>query len=182
MSGQEQISVKPDQTAGDSGRKRRWIKWLIEVVIIIVIIAGVRVWQQRHMVSGPAPALQGALLSGKVFVLPSNPPRPVMVHFWGSWCPICRAEQESVNSISDDHDVISIALSSGNTQEIGKFVVDQKIRFPVINDPDGSISAQWGVSAVPASFIIDTDGNIRFREVGYTTGWGMKLRLWLAGL
>jgi hypothetical protein len=38
------------------------------------------------------------------------------------------------------------------------------------------------VHAVPASFIIAADGQIRFVEVGYTTGMGLRLRLWLAGM
>jgi hypothetical protein len=44
------------------------------------------------------------------------------------------------------------------------------------------IAAQWGVRAVPASFIVDGAGQIRFLEIGYTTGAGLRLRLWLAGL
>ncbi len=59
---------------------------------------------------------------------------------------------------------------------------EQGIEFPVLNDADGSLSNAWGVHAVPASFIIAPDGKIRFVEVGYTTAWGIRLRLWLAGM
>jgi alkyl hydroperoxide reductase subunit AhpC len=52
----------------------------------------------------------------------------------------------------------------------------------VLNDTDGSVSRAWGVQAVPASFIIDTDGQIHFIEVGYTTELGIRMRLWLAAL
>jgi len=52
----------------------------------------------------------------------------------------------------------------------------------VLNDPDGVIATRWGVRAVPASFIVDGAGQIRFVEIGYTTGIGLRLRLWLAGL
>ena len=44
------------------------------------------------------------------------------------------------------------------------------------------ILPQWGVRAVPASFVVDGTGQIRYVEVGYTTGIGLRLRLWLAGL
>jgi len=54
------------------------------------------------------------------------------------------------------------------------------VSFPVVNDADNQISARWGVQAVPASFIVDTDGKIRYVEIGYTTGIGLRLRLWLA--
>lgn len=52
--------------------------------------------------------------------------------------------------------------------------------FPVVNDLNGSIARAWGVHAVPASFIIGTDGQIRFVEVGYTAELGFRLRRWLA--
>ena len=50
----------------------------------------------------------------------------------------------------------------------------------MVNDPDGRLAGAWGVHAVPATFIVDTNGEIRFVEVGYTTGLGLRLRLWLA--
>jgi len=105
------------------------------------------------------------------------------VHFWATWCPVCKAEQGSIAAIAHDHpDVISVAMQSGKPEEVAKYLSDQGIAFPVLNDPDGSISAAWGVHAVPASFIIGPDGQIRFVEVGYTTSLGLRLRLWLAGM
>jgi len=43
----------------------------------------------------------------------------------------------------------------------------------------GVIGAEYGVSGVPASFVVDSAGIIRFAEVGYTTEWGLRARLWL---
>jgi thioredoxin-related protein len=51
----------------------------------------------------------------------------------------------------------------------------------VINDPDGALAAAWGVRGVPTFFVVDSQGMIRFREVGYTTGLGLRWRLWLVG-
>ena len=71
-------------------------------------------------------------------------------------------------------------MQSGNPDEVARYFREQQLSFPVLNDADGRISAAWGVHAVPASFIIDRDGEIRFVEIGYTTGIGLRLRLWLA--
>lgn len=147
------------------------------------MIAGIRAWQQRDMVSGMAPPLSGITLDGSAYSLPAKPAQPVLVHFWATWCPICRTEQGSIEAIAQDHpNTITIAMQSGSTVKVGKHVVEQGLHFPVVNDADGRISAAWGVHAVPASFVIGTDGRIRFVEVGYTTGVGLRLRLWLAGL
>ncbi len=146
-------------------------------------LIGIRAWQQRDMVSGVAPDLQGITLAGQPYRLPVHPAKPVLVHFWATWCPICRTEQGSITSIAhDDPNVITIAMQSGKPEEVARYMREQGIVFPVVNDPDGSLSNAWGVHAVPASFIIAPDGQIRFVEVGYTTGIGLRLRLWLAGV
>lgn len=163
----------------------RTIKWrslAIELLLFAVIVAGIRMWQHRDMASGAAPALQGITLAGKPYRLPVHPGHPVLVHFWATWCPICRTEQGSIAAIAhDDADVITVAMQSGTQKAVAAYMREQGIDFPVLNDADGSIAGAWGVHGVPASFIVAPDGRIRFVEVGYTTGFGLRLRLWLAG-
>jgi len=170
-------------SADSKAKSKVWLRRGIEVLLVIVLIAGIRTWQQRDIVSGPAPALQGVLLDGKQFVLPARPAQPVLVYFWATWCPICRAEQGTIEAIAHDNpNVITVAMQSGSRDEVVKHLKEQGVSFPVVNDPDNRISAAWGVLAVPASFIVDTDGQIRFVEIGYTTGVGLRLRLWLAAV
>ena len=156
--------------------------YTINLLVFVIIVAGIRAWQQRDMVSGTAPALHGITVSGLPYELPTHPAKPMLVHFWGSWCPICRAEQGTISDIARDQNVISVAMQSGKTEEVVRYMQQQGLTFPAINDADGIISRSWGVNALPASFIIGTDGKIRFIEVGYTTSLGLKLRLWLAGM
>jgi thiol-disulfide isomerase/thioredoxin len=164
-------------------KAEKWRGYTIKVLLFIVVIAGFRMWQQRDMISGAAPVLQGVTLQGTPYQLAAHPSHPVLVQFWATWCPICKAEQNSIAKIAhDDPNVITVAMNSGKPEEVVKHMKEQGIDFPVVNDPDGSISNAWGVHAVPASFIVAPDGQIRFVEVGYTTGIGLRLRLWLAGL
>ena len=164
-----------------SPRTRVWRRRAIEALLIVALIIGIRAWQQRDIASGPAPSLAGTLLDDKSFALAARPTQPVLVHFWATWCPVCRAEQGTINAIAHDNaSVITVAMQSGSRAEVAKYLAGQQLGFPVVNDPDGRIAAAWGVHAVPASFIIDTDGQIRFVEIGYTTGIGLRLRLWLA--
>lgn len=128
-------------------------------------------WQQRDIVAGAAPQLPGMTWSKQ----------PTLVHFWATWCPVCRAEQSSIETLAKDFpNTVTIAMQSGDQAAVDKFMREQSLSFPVINDADGLISQAWGVHAVPASFIVDGNGQIRFVEIGYTTGWGLRLRLWLA--
>ena len=160
-----------------------WLKRALQLVLFIVFITGIRAWQQRDMVSGMAPPLVGVKLDGNAYALPARPAQPVLVHFWATWCAICRVDQDSIVSIAQDRpDIITVAMQSGSDAEVSEHLVAQGLRFPVLNDADGRLSAAWGVHAVPANFIIGTNGEIRFVEIGYTTGLGLRLRLWLAGL
>ncbi|HEX5363441.1 MAG TPA: protein disulfide oxidoreductase [Gallionella sp.] len=164
-------------------RARLWRRRAIEALLIVAVVAGIRAWQQRDVASGAAPMLSGALQDGRRYTLPFHPAKPVLVHFWASWCPVCRAEQGSIQSMAQDHpEVITVAMQSGSAVEVAKHLDEQGLNFPTLNDADGRISAAWGVHAVPASFIIDRDGQVRFVEIGYTTGPGLRLRLWWAGL
>jgi thiol-disulfide isomerase/thioredoxin len=170
-----------ESQAGNMARK--WRGYAINVLIIVMLVTGIRWWQQRDMASGMAPALRGETLAGQPYELPAHPGKPVLVQFWATWCPICRAEQSSISAIAKDHaNVITVAMQSGGTEEVSRHMREQGLDFPVLNDPDGRLSGAWGVHAVPASFIISPDGRIRFVEVGYTTGIGLRLRLWLAGI
>jgi len=164
-------------------RRKVWLKRALLILLFIVFIAGIRSWQQRDMSSGMAPPLVGVKLNGSAYTFPAKPAQPVLVHFWATWCAICRVDQDSIDSIARDHpNTITVAMQSGSDAEVGNHLVAQGLHFPVLNDADGRLSAAWGVHAVPASFIIGQDGKIRFVEVGFTTGSGLRLRLWLAGL
>jgi len=164
-------------------RKKRWRSFAVDILLIIIVVTAIRAWQHRDFVSGPAPALQGVTLAGKPFNLLAHPEQPVLVHFWASWCSICRAEQGSIAGIAKNNpNVITIAMQSGKSEDVTKHMQEQAIDFPVLNDQDGSISRSWGVHAVPTSFIVAPNGRIQFIEVGYTTEIGLTLRLWLAGL
>ncbi|MBI4809672.1 MAG: protein disulfide oxidoreductase [Nitrosomonadales bacterium] len=163
-------------------RRSKWRTFALEALLLVAVVTGIRLWQQRDMVSGIAPVLQGVTLAGQRYSLPAHPLRPVLVHFWATWCPVCRMEQDGIADIAGDgHEVISIAMQSGKAEEVAAYAKKQGITLPVINDADGSLSSAWGVHAVPASFIIAPDGQIQFVEVGYTTEIGIRLRMWWAG-
>lgn len=168
---------------GRAARIKKWRGYAINALLFVVLVAGIRIWQQRDMISGAAPALQGITLAGQPYRLPARPAQPVLVHFWATWCSVCRAEQGTIAALAhDDASVITVAMQSGRPEEVARHMQEQGIAFPVLNDPDGSIARAWGVHAVPASFIIGTDGRIRFVEVGYTTETGLRLRRWWAGI
>lgn len=157
----------------------RWTRWLRDLVLVLIVFAAVQWWQARNLVQDAAPPLVGHLLNGAPFQL--DPAEgPMLVHFWASWCPVCRLEQDSIASIAGDSKVITVATTSGSPDEVAAYLAREGVMIPVVIDEDGAIARQWGVSGVPATFIVNTDGDISHAGMGYSTELGMRLRLWLA--
>jgi thiol-disulfide isomerase/thioredoxin len=159
--------------------RRTIVTNLIWVIAFLVVFFGVRAYQQRDIASGKAPVLSGKTLDGQLFSS-ETADKPVLVHFWASWCRICRFEQNSIDAIARDYPVITVAMQSGSNQEVARHLREQGLGFAVINDEYGDISRQFGVKVVPTTFIIDASGKIRFVEVGFSSEAGLRTRLWLA--
>ena len=184
--------------------KRFWLSNLKSLAIMITLIASITYYQQRNMVSGPAPALSAQLINGDTFTLMAqNNTLPTLVYFWGSWCSVCKTTSPSVSTLAlenappatsqDDqpsynqtsnqrYNIVSVALSSGSDEEISHFLDQQGYSFNTINDHSGQISQAWGVAVTPSIFILDPNGNISATSTGMTSLWGMRLRLWLSSL
>lgn len=161
--------------------RNRWVN-LGWVVLTVVVIMVVRAYTQRGIVQGEAPPLEGVTLAGEWTSLVELRGTPVLVHFWATWCPVCRREQGTIESIAQEYPVVTIAMQSGRVAEVRAYVRENALNAPVLVDEFGDIARVYGVRAVPTSFILDRHGMIRFVEVGYTTEAGLRARLWLAGL
>lgn len=148
--------------------------------LVLAVVYGAHFYMTRGTASGEAPALSGVTLQGEAVSLDALRGRPVLVHFWASWCPVCRMEETSIQALADRHAVLTVALDDVPEAELRDYLRSHALDFPVLHDPGSELGARWGVRGVPASFVIDPGGRIAFREVGYTTGIGLRLRLWWA--
>ncbi|WP_089725335.1 protein disulfide oxidoreductase [Candidatus Thiosymbion oneisti] len=162
--------------------KPRSHRWLGQLVLILAIFMVLHWWRSEPLASGDAPALTGDLAGGGRFDLDGLQGKPVLVHFWATWCPVCRFGDDTIAAIAEDFNVITVAIQSGGAAEIMGHLSRASLSFPVIPDSDGVLATAWGVSGVPASFVLDGSGRIRFATVGYTTGIGLRGRLWVAGM
>lgn len=157
-------------------------RWLIEIALIFIVLFSVRLWMQRDIVSGIAPNIESITLNGSHFNLYKYKKRPVLVHFWATWCPVCKLEQSNIENIAKELPVITIAMQSGDDEKLKMFMKDENLSFNVINDISGKLSQKYNIKGVPVSFIVNSDNKIEFTEVGYTTELGLRMRLWWAGL
>lgn len=155
-------------------------RWILELLLIIVLFFGIRACQLRDTASGPAPAINAQLLSGETVELSALRGKPALVFFWASWCPVCEFTTPTVNELAASHQVVSVAFRSGNSEQVQDYLQKQGLSLPVLIDEHGELGQRYGVQAVPISFVLDKQGEIRFVEPGVITSWGLRFRLWLA--
>jgi thiol-disulfide isomerase/thioredoxin len=160
---------------------RRLRRWLVEGAILLLALYLVHLWQTRDSVQGPAPALSAQLLSGAPFSLETPRDKPLLIYFWATWCPVCKLTSSNIDALTDSHQVVTVAMQSGDADAIAAYLREKGLHFPVIADPQGRISSVWRVKGVPTVYLVDTHGDIRFVSVGYISTLGIKARLWLAG-
>ncbi len=162
--------------------RKRLPKLMLELLVLLLLVWAMEAFLTRHAASGVAPGFTAQTIQGEGFELAALRGHPAVIHFWASWCPVCELEQGTIDALADDYPFISVAMQSGSEEEVQAYLNSEAVDYPVVNDPQGELSQRYGVSAVPATFVIDANGTVRFVTRGYTSGPGIRLRLWLAGL
>ncbi|MFC1623743.1 TlpA disulfide reductase family protein [Candidatus Omnitrophota bacterium] len=97
----------------------------------------------------------------------------IVLNFWASWCPPCRAEIPDFIELYDEYkdeglEIIGIALDQNPDKIIGPFIEENKINYPILLG-DGKVDALYGgIVSIPTTFLIDREGGIRKKYRGFT--------------
>ena len=110
----------------------------------------------------PAPDFRIVLNDGRYVNLSELQGRPVIINFWATWCPPCRAEMPDLVRAYEAYD--DLVVLAANVEEpigtVSPFADQFRMSMPIVLDPDGALQNLYQVSAMPTSYFIDRDGNI----------------------
>lgn len=117
-----------------------------------------------------APDFELEALDGRTVVLSELRGHVVLINFWATWCPPCRAEMPAIQQVYEQYrgqgfEVLAVNLQEQDAQ-MSAFVEERGLLFPVLPDRDGSISNVYRVTSIPTTFFVDRSGVIQEIIVG----------------
>jgi len=122
--------------------------------------------------SAPLRALDFELedLGGAKRSLGSYAGKVVFLNFWATWCPPCRAEMPSMQSLYQELEAEGLVMLAVNSQEppeeVRRFVKAGGYGFPVLLDESGKLGAAYAVRAIPTTYLVSRDGYVLGRLTG----------------
>jgi len=147
-------------------------------LLVIVLYVGVKNSPDReHMksvlIGRPAPEFTlpdlmnpGATLSNAKFI-----GKPYVLNVWGTWCPSCRVEHQTLLELSKQQDVPIIGLNWKDEPDLAHEWLAQlgNPYAAIAVDQPGRTAIDWGVTAAPETFLVDARGVVQFRLAGAMT-------------
>lgn len=142
------------------------------IIVLVVLIAGVFGWryyrQPRYITGEKAPDFEVTLQNGEKARLSDLKGKYVLLQFWGSWCGPCRAENPHLHELYQKYhdkgfEIFSIGIESNPEQWQRAILRDGmvwKYHASDFKTFDGGIAQQYNIKSIPATFLINRDGQI----------------------
>ncbi|MFD2627677.1 redoxin domain-containing protein [Oceanobacillus kapialis] len=125
-------------------------------------------------VGNQAPDFELETLTGESVKLSDFRGKRVMINFWATWCPPCRAEMPDMEKFYQDKDVVILAVNLTDTEnsveDIESFVDEYKLTFPILMDSNLEAATLYAIQPLPTTYMVDSNGlisNMAFGALNY---------------
>lgn len=177
------MNIAAVKAAWQRFRERKALSLLFDVTVIVAVFLAIHAWQTRQLpLDEPAPHTLLERLDGSGLANAVPIGKPGIVYFFAPWCTVCKTSIDNLDDLVREGNIAwgsAIALDYGDTDEVQAFIDKTGVSLPVYMGHTGTAS-DWSIRAYPTYYVIDADGQISSRSVGYSTWLGMRVRAWRA--
>lgn len=119
-----------------------------------------------------APAYAATTMAGDSVSIAALRGKVVLLNVWATWCGPCRKEIPELRALHTTYkdrglELIGVSVDTEGTDEtIEEFLKEFKMDYPIWRDPNEAVSATFRMAGVPATFLIDRRGVIRWKAIG----------------
>lgn len=130
-------------------------------------------------------------VAARVFTLPDLSGRPVslkdfrgkvaLVNFWATWCIPCQWEMPEMDKLYQTFKdrgfvVLAVSLDQGPPKVVEEFVKERRLTYPVLLDSKAEVARQYGLLGVPGTYLIGSDGMLRYAVFGPKDWFGEEAK------
>ncbi len=143
----------------------------VAVVALVVSMIFLKPSARRDVNDYTAPAVNGSDILGRgVVSLDALKGKVVLLNFWATWCPPCRAEIPDLIKLQakyqDDFVVLGVSLDREGPEVVRQYAQQMGMSYPVIMGTDIMVDSYGGIRNIPTSFVIDRKGDLVAKIVG----------------
>ncbi len=157
------------------------------IILYLLLLAGGFAWilfsadRAGTSTAGKIPAPQTGFLApdfklktpdGETIQLSDLRGQPVLVNLWATWCPPCRAEMQTLETVYNDYKgqgftVLAVNMTSQDDPNlVMPFVRERGLTYPILLDEKGEVAKAYQMKSLPSSFFINRDGTINEVVIG----------------
>lgn len=158
---------RPERRRGAPARR---LRALVALVALTGCAAGDRGGPPR--IGEPAREYAAATLDGEQVTLESMRGRVVLLNLWATWCTPCRMETPYLQSVYEEHrdrgfEIVGISMDTGDSaDDVEMFVDEYDVTYTILHDPRMRGMELYQVLGLPATFLIDREGVLRWMRYG----------------
>ena len=163
-------------------KKSQWeycnfMKMLISKIAVLTFIVSFYFSAVAHaeLVKGEAPNFTLKSLKGENIKLSEHRGEVIMLNFWATWCDKCKEGMPVLNDMYLKYRDKGFTLLSINTDKelknVNKWLRGMRIAFPILFDEIHDASKKYEVDSMPATYILDRDGHLRYIHNGFPDGY-----------
>jgi cytochrome c biogenesis protein CcmG/thiol:disulfide interchange protein DsbE len=123
-------------------------------------------------IGSPAPSYAATTMTGDSVSLGGLRGKVVLLNVWATWCGPCRKEIPELRAIHASYkdrglELVGVTVdAAGSDDAIRQFTKDFEMAYPIWRDPDERINARYSIVGLPATFLIDRGGILRWKATG----------------